>query len=402
MARFASRSRFGFGESPARRFVIAPDKFKGSLSASEAAAALERGLRRVSGLVGNVACIPMADGGEGTVDVFLAAGATAKTLTVCGPRGAPVVATFALAERGTAVIEMANASGLLLLAQDERNACDASTYGTGELVRAALALGAERIVLGIGGSATNDAGTGLLAALGVRFLDAAGAALAPGGAALARLATIDTSGLDERVAGTRIEVACDVDSVLCGPHGASQMFGPQKGASPADVALLDAALAHFADVTQRAVGRDYRNVPGAGAAGGLGFGLVAYAGASIRPGVDVVAEVRGLRAALADADFCLTGEGRIDAQTLRGKTVHGVARCARDAGVATIAFAGAIDVEVEPLLAESGIACAIPIVDSPMTLERALRDAAPLLERAATRVGRILALEPAATPEPHH
>ncbi len=365
------------------------------MSASEAAAAIERGLRRVAGLVEHVTCIPMADGGEGTVDVFLGAGAAAETRVVRGPLGASVNATFALAEHGTAVIEMASASGLLLLAHEERNARDASTYGTGELVRAALDLGAERIVLGIGGSATNDGGAGLLAALGVRFIAAAGEALPPGGAALARLATIDVSGLDARVARTKIEVACDVDSVLCGPHGASQMFGPQKGASPADVAMLDAALAHFADVTQAAVGRDYRDVPGAGAAGGLGFGLVAYLGASIRPGVDVVAEVRGLRVALAEADICLTGEGRIDDQTLRGKTVHGVARCAREAGIATIAFAGAIDAQVEPLLAESGIACAIPIVDSLMTLDEALRDAGPLLERAATRVGRMLALDPA-------
>ena len=383
---------------PARRFVIAPDKFKGSLSASEAAAAIERGLRRVPGLVASVTCIPMADGGEGTVDVFLGAGARAETLTVRGPLGAAVAATFAVAQGGTAVIEMASASGLLLLAHDERNASDATTYGTGELVRAALDLGAERIVLGIGGSATNDGGAGLLEALGIRFMDAAGKALPPGGAALARLATVDRSGLDARVARVRIEVACDVDSVLCGPHGASQMFGPQKGASAAEVALLDAALEHYADVTQSVVGRDYRNVPGAGAAGGLGFGLVAYLGASIRPGVDVVAEVRGLRAALAEADHCLTGEGRIDDQTLRGKTVHGVARCAREAGIATIAFAGAIDAEVEPLLAQSGVACAVPIVDSLMTLEDALRDAGPLLERAATRVGRLLALEPATTP----
>jgi glycerate kinase len=375
-----------------RRFVIAPDKFKGSLSASEAAAAIERGLRRVPGLVESVTSIAMADGGEGTVEVFLGAGARAETVTVHGPLGVPVPAVFAIARDGTAVIEMANASGLLLLSAAERNALTASTYGTGELLRAALDLGVRRIVLGIGGSATNDGGAGLLTALGVRFLDAAGEALPPGGAALARLATIDLRGLDARMGAVPIDVACDVDSVLCGPHGASRMFGPQKGASPADVATLDAALAHFADITQTAVGRDCRNVAGAGAAGGLGFGLIAYLGAAIRPGVDVVAEVRGLRAALAGADVCLTGEGRIDDQTLRGKTVHGVARCAREAGVPTIAFAGKIDAEVEPLLAESGVACAIPIVDSLMTFEEALRDAAPLLERAATRVGRLLAV----------
>ena len=236
----------------------------------------------------------------------------------------------------------------------------------------------------------------MLAALGVRFLDADGVALPPGGEALARLATVDASGLDARVRDVTLEVACDVDNVLCGPHGASYMFGAQKGASEQDMATLDAALARFADVTQASVGRDFRDVPGAGAAGGLGFGLMAYLGAALRPGVDIVAEVRQLRGALAAADICLTGEGRIDEQTLRGKTVHGVARCAREAGLPTLAFAGVIDAAVEPSLAEHGIACAIPIVDGPMSLERALRDAPLLLERAATRVGRMLSLEPAA------
>lgn len=364
------------------------------MSASEAADAVERGLRRVPGLVASATCIPMADGGEGTVDVFIGAGARAETVDVRGPLGAGVSAVFALAAGGLAVIEMASASGLLLLSHDERDALRSSTYGTGELLRAALDLGVRRIVLGIGGSATNDGGAGLLAALGVRFLDERGDALPPGGAVLARLATVDTSGLDARLRDVTLEVACDVDSVLCGPHGASQMFGAQKGASPQDIALLDAALARFADVTHATVGRDYRDAAGAGAAGGLGFGLLAYLGAAIRPGVDVVADVRGLRSALAAADICLTGEGRLDEQTLRGKTVHGVARCAREAGIPTVAFAGAIDTTVESSLAEHGIACAVPIVDTPMTLEGALRDAAVLLERAAARLGRVLVLEP--------
>jgi glycerate kinase len=374
------------------RFVVAPDKFKASLSASEAAAAIERGLRSVSELNCEVTCIPMADGGEGTVDVFLASGARARHETVCGPLGAPVTAGFALAENGLAVIEMASASGLQLLTDAQRDPLRSSTYGTGELLRAALDGGARRIVLGIGGSATSDGGAGLLAALGARFLDARGETLAPGGAALAQLDAVDLSALDPRARGVTIEVACDVDSVLLGPHGASQMFGPQKGATPHDIATLDAALSHFADVTETVVGTDYRSLPGAGAAGGLGFGLVAYLGAAIRPGVDLVAEVRGLRAALAGADVCFTGEGRIDEQTLHGKTVHGVARCARAAGVPTIAFAGAIEPAVEPALAHAGIACAMPIVDGIMPLERALAEAAILLERAATRVGRIIAI----------
>jgi len=385
-----------------RRIVIAPDKFKGSLSANEAAEAIERGLRSVPGFVASVVCIPMADGGEGTVDVFLAGGARAESALVQGPLGEPVRATFALTEDGLAVIEMAAASGLLLLTEAQRDPLRASTYGTGELVCRALDLGVERIVLGIGGSATNDGGAGLLSALGVRFLDKSGEALEAGGAALARLAAVDLAGLDARVRNVRLEVASDVDSVLCGPHGASTMFGAQKGASPQDILTLDAALAHFADVTAVVTGRDRRDVAGAGAAGGLGFGLVAYLDAELRPGVEIVAEVKALRESLGGADLCLTGEGRIDEQTLRGKTVAGVARCAREAGVPVIAFAGSIDVAVEPQLAQSGIACAIPIVDTPMTLERAFENAAPLLERAAARVGRLLALEPAATPELRH
>jgi glycerate kinase len=377
---------------PGRRFVIAPDKFKGSLSASEAAAAIERGLRGVPGLVAEATCLPMADGGEGTVEVFLDSGARAETVRVRGPLGAPVDAIFALTTDGTAVLEMSSASGLLLLSPAQRNANRASTYGTGELVRAAIERGAVRIVLGIGGSATNDGGAGMLSALGVRLLGADGRELEPGGLALGGLVAIDVRGIAPSVRNVTITVACDVDSVLCGPHGAAQMFGAQKGASTRDIAALDAALSHFADVTQATLGTDARNVPGAGAAGGLGFGLVAYLGAEIRPGVDVVADVRGLGAALARADFCITGEGRIDEQTLHGKTVHGVGRFAFEAGVPTIAFAGAVDAAVETALFARGIT-AVPIVDSPTTLERALQSAAVLLERSALRAGRLLVLE---------
>ena len=374
------------------RIVVAPDKFKGSLSATEAARAIGRGLRGVAGCVRELACIPMADGGEGTVDVFLENRARPEIRTVRGPLGAPVAATFALVDSRLAVIEMAAASGLQLLGDRERDPMRASTYGTGELLCAALALGVDRIVLGIGGSATNDGGAGLLAALGVRLLDAGGEDLAPGGAALARLASIDISDLDSRIGQTTIEVASDVDNTLCGRHGASQMFGAQKGASEAQIRTLDAALAHFADLSARIVHADYRDEPGAGAAGGLGFGLLAYLGVVIRPGVEVIADVRGLAAALHGADLCITGEGRIDAQTLRGKTVAGVARLARDANVPAIAFTGWLEAGAEAELLQSGVAATFPITDKPMALDDALRDAASLLTDAAARVGHLLML----------
>jgi len=372
------------------RILVAPDKFRGSLGAAEAAAAIARGLRR-SPCVADVVCVPMADGGEGTVDVFLAGGAGARTLRVQGPLGAPVLATFAL-EGDVAVIEMASAAGQALVAAQARAPLAASTAGVGELLRAALDAGARRVVLGIGGSATTDGGAGFLTALGARFLDAAGAPLPPGGAALARLATIDVSGLDPRLAGTRIDVACDVDVPLLGPTGAARMFGPQKGASAADVAELEAALARFADATAIASGRDRRAEPGTGAAGGLGFALLAFLGASLMPGVELVAEIRGLGNELARADLCLTGEGRIDDQTLRGKTVAGVARLARNASVPVVAFAGSVELAVEPELARLGVAAVIPIANRPMSLSAALAEAPELLEAAAARVGRLVAL----------
>ena len=373
------------------RIVVAPDKFKGSLTAAAAAAAIERGLRAVPGLVRELACIPMADGGEGTVDVFLQSGAQAHVRTVRGPLGAPVEATLALMD-GLAIVEMASASGLLLLAEAQRDPMRASTFGTGQLLRAALDLGARRIVLGIGGSATNDGGAGMLVELGARLRDARGEELEPGGAALGRLASIDLAELDPRIGNVSIEVASDVDNTLCGPHGASQMFAAQKGASPEQIRTLDAALAHFADLTAAVVPGDYRDVPGTGAAGGLGFGLLAYLRAAIRPGVDVIAEVRGLGTALENADLCVTGEGRIDTQTLRGKTVAGVARLARKAQVPVIAFTGSLDASAENGLIESGVAATFPIVDRPMPLDAALRDAAVLLESASARAGRLLTL----------
>ncbi len=373
--------------------VIAPDKFKGSLTALEAADAIERGLRASLGDALEARLVPMADGGEGTVDAFLATGAERVVRTVRGPDGAPVAAAFALAGT-TAIVEMTAASGLQLVARERRDPLQATTYGTGELLAAALDAGARRIVVGIGGSATNDAGAGLLQALGLRLLDEAGEELPPGGAALARLVRIDASGLDPRIASCRVEVAADVDSPLTGSRGASAVFGPQKGADPAAVALLDAALEHFADVTAALLGRDLRDVPGSGAAGGLGFALIAFAGAALRPGVEIVAELRGLRDALAGARWCMTGEGSIDAQTLGGKTVDGVARLAQASGARTIAFGGRVDPLAAAALAAHD-AVAIPLADPPLELDESLRRAGELLESAAAKAGERIASDAA-------
>jgi glycerate 2-kinase len=368
------------------RVVVAPDKFKGSLDAAAVAAALIAGWRDVAP---DAACeaIPMADGGDGTVDAFLAGGAQARTVRVRGPLGASVEATYAR-DGDLAVVEMATASGLALLgtALDARHA---STYGTGELLRDALAHGARRIILGIGGSATTDGGAGALAALGARFLDAAGAELAPVPADLAYVASVDLTGLDPRAAAVDLAIACDVDNPLLGMHGAAAVYGPQKGASADDVRFLDAVLARLADALAGATGHDLRDVPGAGAAGGLGWALASACGARLERGVALVAEVRGLAGRLRGADYCLTGEGRIDHQTLRGKVVDGVAVLARAAGVPVIAFGGSVDLAAEGALRARGVRC-VPIVPGPASLEAAMREAAPNLRAAAARTAALL------------
>jgi glycerate kinase len=380
----------------APRLIVAPDKFKGSLGAADAAAAIARGLR--TGWRGTEPlCIPMADGGEGTVDAFVAGGWERIVRRVHGPLGEPVDAAFAFGrppgEDPAAVVEMAAASGLALLPEGGGLRPDiryASTFGTGELVRAALDCGARRIVVALGGSATNDAGAGLLAALGVRFETGDGVALGPGGAALATLERIATDGLDPRLRHVRIEIAADVESPLTGPRGASRVFGPQKGANAADVAELERALGHFADRTAALLGRDVRDDPGSGAAGGLGFALRAYFGASIRSGAAVVADLRGLPEALRGAAWCFTGEGAIDVQTSYGKTVAVVGALAGAAGARTIAFGGRVEAGAERSLAEAGIV-AVPILAEPATLAEAKAGAAELLERAAARIGRLIA-----------
>ncbi|PBP77980.1 glycerate kinase [Pseudomonas syringae] len=371
------------------KIVIAPDSFKDSLSAQAVADAIASGLAEVWPHAELIKC-PMADGGEGTIDALLAAcNGELMSASVSGPLGAPVTAHWGwLAESRTAIIEMAMASGLQLLTLAQRDACVTSTEGTGQLISAALDAGARRVILAIGGSATNDGGSGMLTALGARFLDADDQPLAPGGLALAELARIDLSGFDPRLSDVCIEIAADVDNPLCGPNGASSIFGPQKGASPEQVMALDAALGCFADQTAQVLGEDLRNSPGSGAAGGMGFAAKAYLKASFRAGVEVVADLTGLEQALIDADLVITGEGRFDAQTLRGKTPLGVARVAQRRQVPVIVLAGTLGEGYEQLYAH-GIGAAFALVSGPMSLEQACRDTRRLLHERARDVARL-------------
>ncbi len=371
------------------KIVIAPDSFKESLSAAGVASALARGLRQALPEAEVIEC-PLGDGGEGTLDAVLAAtGGEVREARVTGPLGELVTARWGwLAEQRTAFVEMASASGLELVPRARRDVRVATSHGTGELLRAALDAGAERLVLAIGGSATNDGGAGVLQALGVRLLDGQGQALAPGGAALASLASLDLTDLHPRLAAVEVVIAADVDNPLCGPQGASQIFGPQKGASPEQVRELDAALAHFATVTAATLGRDVSEQPGAGAAGGVGFAALAFLQATFRPGIEVVAELVGLEKALEGADLAVTGEGRLDGQTLRGKTPAGVLRLAQRHGVPVVAVAGSLG-EGYDALYQQGLAAAFSLVPGPLSLEEALAQAEGLLERTARDIGRL-------------
>ena len=379
--------------------ALAPDSFKGALDAAGVADALADGISRALPRA-RFRKIPMADGGEGTVAAWAAAtGAEMREAAVADPLGRPVRAAFAFnPARATAVIEMAAASGLPLLAQNEYAPLETSTRGTGELVRAALDLGARHIILGIGGSATNDGGAGFASALGARLLDSRGRDLPPGGGALGRLASIDLSGLDPRLAKTRVEVACDVTNPLCGPAGASAVYGPQKGASPADVARLDKALAHFAEVAEATLpprrGRPaargaIRDLPGAGAAGGLGFCLVAFCGARLRRGVEIVAKSVGLAEKLGGCDLVITGEGRLDAQTANGKTPAGVARAARKAGVRCIAICGCVG-DGYAAVHRIGIDAVVPIAHGFFDPRNPAKGARERIANAAEETARLL------------
>jgi glycerate kinase len=326
----------------ALRIIVAPQEYKGTLTAEEAAGAIAHGVRRAApdALIEE---IPLADGGPGTVRAVLA-GTPGRFLSsvVTGPMGDPVTAEWALLDDGTAVIEMAAAAGLLLVPEKARDPDRATTRGVGELLLAALDAGCRQIILGLGGSATNDGGAGMAQALGARLTDADGHDLPTGGAALIRLHHIDASGLDPRLRNLQITAATDVRNPLCGPDGASIVYGPQKGASPDLARSLDAALAHYARIIERDLGVSVAGIRGAGSAGGLGAGLVAFLGATIEPGIDIVARVLRLRERLAGADLLITGEGRLDGQTGWGKAVAGALGVAWEAGVAAVIVPGSL------------------------------------------------------------
>ena len=382
------------------RVVIAPDKFKGSLSAPEVASRLSAGLKTgfASARAGEdleTTLIPVADGGEGTLDAAVASGFTRRSATVTGPLGQPVTAEFAV--RGEeAVIEMAAASGLAVLpgfadgsAPDSETAKSSTSLGTGELIRAALDLGCRHIILGVGGSANTDGGAGVLQGLGAVLLDADGNELPGGGAALARLDRIDFSNLDVRLEVTEFVLASDVDNPLLGRTGAAAIFGPQKGATPDDVAALDAALAHFVQVLADELGleaQDAAQAPGAGAAGGVGYIAIAALGAARRPGIDVVLEFTELEQRLAGADLVITGEGSLDEQSLLGKTPMGVARAAARSGIPVIAVCGRSTLSPEQL-SESGFESVHALTELESNVEKCMAEAGPLLEELGRHIG---------------
>lgn len=338
--------------------------------------------------------MPIADGGEGTVEALVTAtSGTVHSIRVMGPLGEPVDAFFGvLGDSRTAVVEMAAASGLPLVPEGRRDPLRATSYGTGQLLAAALDTGCRRIILGIGGSATNDGGAGMVMALGARLLDEQGELIPLGAAGLERLHRIDASGLDPRLNEVEIVVASDVDNPLTGPEGATYVFGPQKGVKPHQLPRLDAALARFGDIIARDLGVDVAQRPGAGAAGGMGAAAMAFFGAALRPGADIVLDTVGFPAAVAGADAVLTGEGRLDAQTARGKGPAAVARLASQAGVPVIGVAGSVEAGADDALRELGFVTLLSIVDGPMDVKEAMERGESLLERTGRIIGSLLAV----------
>lgn len=371
--------------------VIAPDSFKESLSAQKVAQCIAHSWKQLRPN-DTVLIHPMADGGEGTMEAILSVLDGEKRITtVKNPLGQPVQAQWGwMPEEKMAIIEMAEASGLHLIAPEKRRIQDATTYGTGELVLAALDAGAKKIILTLGGSATNDVGAGMLEALGLRLLDAEKKPLPPGGAALARLAHIDLSQLDPRIKQTEFIVACDVNNPLCGATGASAIFGPQKGASIDDIEILDQALNHFADIcclTHELNSSDKRNAPGAGAAGGTGYAALTFFNATFRPGVALVAELTHLKKVLAQANLVITGEGRLDAQTLHGKTISGIIEFSKEHNIPVIAIAGEVGKGYEALYPH-GLTAAFSIAGGPITLLEAQKNVETLLAQRAQDIAR--------------
>ncbi|EIJ78428.1 glycerate kinase [Bacillus methanolicus PB1] len=373
------------------KVVIAPDSFKESLTAIQVADSIEKGFR-TSFPDEDIVKIPMADGGEGTVKSLVdATNGTIVEKTVTGPLGEPVQAFFGLLGNGgkTAVIEMAAASGLHLVPADKRNPLVTTTRGTGELISAALEQDVEKIIIGIGGSATNDGGAGMARALGAKLLDEKGSEIGEGGGSLDELASIDVSGMDPRLKLVKIEVACDVVNPLTGEKGASAIFGPQKGATPEMVSRLDKNLSHYARIIEKDLGKSIGEVPGSGAAGGLGGGLLAFLSAELKRGIDIIIEATNFRELVKDASLVITGEGKIDSQTISGKTPIGVAKTAKQYGVPVLALAGNVASDFE-IFREHGIDAVFSIVPGVIPLSDAFEYAAEYVERAAANIASLI------------
>jgi len=372
------------------KIVLAPDSYKGSCSSFEVCQAMEAGIRRVVPEA-EIIKVPMADGGEGSVEAVIAAtGGEIRKISVQDPLGRLITAFYGISGDGSlGIIEMAAASGLPLLAESERNPLKTSTYGTGQLIKAALDEGVGRILLCIGGSATNDGGMGMARALGVKFLDANGLELGEGGEQLNNLAALDVGGLDPRLKKVEIKVACDVTNPLTGPRGAAAIYGPQKGATPRMVATLDRGLTQLAKVVREQLNREITDLPGAGAAGGLGGGLVAFLDGKLTSGVDLIIEATALKEKLKGATLVFTGEGRLDYQSSFGKTISGVGRTAQAAGIPVIAIAGSIGKGYEQIY-QAGISGVVSILNTVMTLEEAFAASAELIADTAARTLKIL------------
>lgn len=375
------------------KIVIAPDSFKGSLTAGEVADSIEKGIKNVIDDI-EIIKVPMSDGGEGTVSA-LVDGTCGKIVKVSVKD--PLMKTIdsfygILGDGKTAVIEMAAASGLPLVSENEKNPLVTTTYGTGQLIEHALDMGCRNIIIGLGGSATNDGGMGLLKALGVKFMDKFGEDIGQGGGSLDRLYSIDVSDIDVRLNECSIIAACDVDNTLCGINGASYVFGPQKGADSNMVKLLDENLENYAAVIKKEFGTDIMNIPGSGAAGGLGGGIVAFLHTTLKKGINIVMDVTELKQKIHGADIVVTGEGNIDFQTAFGKTAFGVASAAKENHIPVIAIAGGIGKKSD-ILYEKGFDAIVSIVDKPMSLQESMKNAKMLLEKSSERVMRILKLK---------
>ena len=374
------------------KIVIAPDSFKGSASAKQGAEALARGWRKVFPNA-ELVTVPMADGGEGTMEALVdATGGKMQEVEVSDPLGRPLSACYGILGDGkTAVVEVAAASGLPLLAPSERKPLQTTTYGTGQLIRAALKEGVERLLIGLGGSATVDGGAGLVSALGARLLDADGQPIGPGGGSLGSLAQIQLGELPKLIEGVEVLAACDVDNPLTGPNGAAAVFGPQKGAAPQDVQVLDQNLAHYAQIISKELQVEVANLPGAGAAGGLGAGLVAFLGAKLIPGIQMVIEASKLEDKLEGCDLVITGEGKLDGQSAGGKTPVGVAKLAEKHNIPVLAVGGSIAEDAD-VLYQHGIGAMLSIAPGPISLEKAIADGEKLLEEAGQRAAKLFAL----------